>query len=60
MVKIRKHEMDIKLQKEKDLIMTTNTRNMSATQQQFFNIRFQEIMQQQLQQQHYPGSSLAP
>ena len=60
MVKIRKHEMEIKLRKKEDLIIATDTRAMSTTQQQFFNMRFQEIMQRRLQQQHYPGSSSAP
>ena len=48
MVKIRKHEMKFKLCKAKDLIMASDTRNMSATQQHFFNMIFQEIMQQRI------------
>lgn len=44
LIKIRKEEKDLKLQKQEDAIMSVDTTNMSIPQQQYYQIRFNEIM----------------
>ena len=60
LIKLRKDEVESKLRKEEDLIMATDITKMSYHQQEYYKMRYAEIMQRRQRQAQNPESSTAP
>ena len=60
LLQILKNEMEIKIRKEDDMIMTTDTSNMNPTQLQLFNLRLEENFQRHIRQSTPSGSASDP
>lgn len=57
LIKLRKDEVESTLRKEEDALMATDITNMSYHQQEYYKMRYTEIMQRRQRQPSNPGSS---